>query len=114
MRSEAYKESELRILKTEIDFRKSDKLKEEFSLFQNEPNPFNSVTKIEFYLPKTDEITFTVYNAAGKLLYTKEGSFGSGMQSITINREEIDGSGVLFYQLKSGDFKAIKKMIILD
>ena len=38
----------------------------EYSLSQNYPNPFNPTTKIDFNLPRSDDVNVTIYNLVGQ------------------------------------------------
>ena len=48
-------------------------LPEEYILYQNNPNPFNPVTKIEFYLPRVAKWNLTVYNVNGQAVEKFDG-----------------------------------------
>jgi len=93
--------------------KKSDPLVTIFSLHQNYPNPFNPATKIEFDVPMTSHVTLKVFNVLGqevKLL--KNEMMTPGFKAV-----EFDGSGlpsgVYYYKLITGNFIAIKKMLLL-
>lgn len=84
-----------------------------YSLFQNIPNPFNPLTKIEFALPKASFTNLTIYDLLGREVATlineelKPGTYEA----------EWDGSnfssGIYFYKLETGDFTETKKMVLM-
>ncbi len=84
-----------------------------FELFQNFPNPFNPVTKIEFNLAKVSDVKLSVYNSLGKevasFFYPKQ---QAGKHTAVFNGGSLS-SGVYFYKLTAGDFTDIKSMILL-
>lgn len=89
-----------------------------YDLMNNYPNPFNPATNIKFALPKGSRITLKIYDLLGRevrVLINKEMEAGYH-QTIWDGR---NGSGVsvptglYFYQLIAGDFKATKKMMLL-
>jgi hypothetical protein len=89
-----------------------------FSLFQNQPNPFNPTTQISYYLPKASHAKLTVYNVLGqsvRVLY--DGYQEAGMQTVTWDGRNSDGvelsSGIYFYRLQAGDFNQTKKMSLM-
>ena len=86
----------------------------EFALFQNEPNPFDNVTRIGFELPSASSATLTVFDVTGKVVSVVRGDFAQGANTITLDRSDLNTSGVLYYQLESGEFTATKKMIVID
>ncbi|NNF33416.1 MAG: T9SS type A sorting domain-containing protein [Saprospiraceae bacterium] len=87
---------------------------EEFSLMQNTPNPFNEVTEIRFMLPKDMNVTFTVFDVTGKVVKMVHDNFNAGMNQIRITKDELETTGVMYYQLEAGQFTATKKMVILQ
>jgi hypothetical protein len=44
----------------------------------------------------------------------KRGNYDRGANVVTIDKAEVGTSGVLYYQLESGDFTATKKMIVIE
>jgi len=85
----------------------------EFSLSQNYPNPFNPSTTIEFTLPKSEFVELKIYNILGKevsILVSKK--LNQGNYTYTFDGSNL-ASGVYYYQLVAGDFRQVKKMILL-
>ena len=109
-RSEAYRGSDLEISKITLEYRNSEV---SYTLYQNEPNPFTEITVIGFDLPETSEYTLTVYDVTGKVVkvYNAEGTAGYNAQ--TLDKKDVNVSGVLYYRLESGDYTATKKMIMI-
>ena len=114
--AEAYIGRNLEVLGSDIVFRtnEGDVAANAFSLFQNEPNPFNGATVIGFELPATAEATLSVYDVTGKVLYTRVNTFSKGYNTVTLTRDELASTGVLYYKLESGNNVATMKMIIID
>jgi len=83
------------------------------NLGQNYPNPFNPVTTITFEIPQSGFVSLKVYNVLGEevaTLISDELLSGS-------HRYQWDASacasGVYYYQLRAGDFREVRKMIVL-
>jgi hypothetical protein len=85
-----------------------------FELMQNSPNPFENATTIGFTLGEAGPATLTVFDVTGKTVRVENGSFDRGYNEITLTKGELGTSGVLYYQLESGDFTATRKMILID
>lgn len=91
----------------------SNSIVSDFSLKQNYPNPFNPSTKIEFSLNSRANIQLNIYNALGQKIATLVNSnLEAGIHSVTLNAPNL-ASGIYFYELKSGSFFQIKKMMLL-
>ncbi len=86
----------------------------EFALHQNEPNPFSTTTEIGFMMPETADATMTVYDVTGKVITVIDGNYAKGYNTIELSKSDLGASGVLYYQLDSGDFTATKKMIVIE
>lgn len=100
-------------------------LPKDFSLGQNYPNPFNPTTTIPFNVTSSQfmvhnpiHTTLTVYNILGqkvRVLLDKELRVG-GYEVVWDGKDEKGkevSTGIYFYQLKTGDYKETKKMILL-
>jgi len=91
-----------------------------FHLRQNQPNPFNPATTIEFSIPQAGRAALRIYDTAGKLVRTLVDRDYAG--AVSSQRAVWDGrndaghvvrSGVYFYKLEAGDFTASRKMLLL-
>ena len=73
----------------------------EFILYQNYPNPFNPVTIIKYGLPKTQNITFEIYNILGqKVLTLFDGLQNAGYHTVTLDASQLP-SGIYVYSIWS-------------
>jgi len=93
-------------------------LPNEYSLAQNNPNPFNPSTKIQFELPRAGHIRLTVFNVLGQTVRTLcDEKLPGGKHSVIFDGKNNNGgkiaSGIYFYRLEAGDFTQSKKMILL-
>ena len=86
---------------------------DEFALFQNTPNPFNSSTTIEYQIPQGGNLYLAVYNVYGQIVTVlSDGIVETGNHSVKWNAEDMP-SGIYFYQLKADGFTATRKMLLL-
>jgi hypothetical protein len=86
---------------------------EDFSLSQNYPNPFNPVTKIEFQIPKSEQVNLTIYDILGqKIAALIDERLAAGKHDFEWNAANFS-SGIYFYSLKAGDFLQVKKMLLV-
>jgi hypothetical protein len=90
-----------------------------FALGPNFPNPFNPETKISFEVPAgwTAPVTLRIFNLQGQLIATLvEGVMPPGMHNIVWNGKDQFGqtvsTGVYLYQIVSGDYRAVRKMLM--
>jgi hypothetical protein len=97
-----------------VDLRFVDGTAKEFALYQNVPNPFESKTIIRFDLPEAGAGTLTLFDQTGKVVKEVNGDYSAGTNQIELRRSDVNGSGMLYYRLESGDYSAAKKMVIID
>ena len=84
-----------------------------YSLSQNYPNPFNPVTKIAFSLPKNGDVKLVVYDILGKEVATLVNDYRTaGTHSVEFNASNL-ASGVYLYRIEAGDFRDVKKMMLV-
>jgi hypothetical protein len=84
-----------------------------YFLEQNYPNPFNPSTTIQFTLPKSEFVELKVYNILGKEVSTLvSNKLNQGNHTYQFDGRNL-ASGVYCYQLVAGDYRDVKKMILL-
>lgn len=86
---------------------------EELEVFQNEPNPFSSVSRIPFSIKKGQNISLDVFDAKGKLVYKETQFFNKGVNEFVINSGDLLGSGIMVYRISSENAIATRKMIVV-
>jgi hypothetical protein len=83
-----------------------------FVLKQNYPNPFNPETTIEFILEKDAQVKLTIYNVLGEKIFTiLNQRLNAGSHKAHFNGRLLP-TGILFYELKVNNQKAIKRMVL--
>ena len=95
----------------------------EFRLMQNYPNPFNPDTWFPYELPTDTTVIIRIYDVnghlvrhldlgkqkAGSYIYKEKAAYWDG----TDQTGKSVSSGLYFYTLEAGDFRATKRMVIL-
>ena len=85
----------------------------------NYPNPFNPITTIEFTTENTKTHTeLIIHNIRGQKVKTLiNEKLDAGNHSIVWNGTDDNGqvvsSGVYFYEMNTGDYTSVKKMILM-
>ncbi len=108
-KKEAYN-SELEVMDVDLQYRGENA---GYALYQNTPNPFSDYTEISFTLPKKSECTISIYDLTGKVVKVINNEFEQGRNSVRVNKNDLNVSGVLYYVLETEEFTATKKMIVL-
>ena len=91
----------------------------ETALQQNNPNPFNLSTVIPFSLAEAAPVHLTIYNALGQeVRWLIAGvQMNAGMHKVVWDGKDALGrlvsSGVYMYEMKAGDFRTIRRMLLL-
>ncbi len=84
-----------------------------FRLSQNYPNPFNPTTNIAYSIPRNVHVNIKIYNMLGQevasLIHQK---MSPGNYICRWNAQEIS-SGIYFYVMTAGNFRQIKKMVLV-
>jgi hypothetical protein len=88
------------------------------ALYQNEPNPFNPMTRISFDLAQQGQVEIRIFDVAGHLVRKLvDAKLPGARHEVTWNGLDEAGrrvsSGVYFYQLRTDDYLATKKMVVL-
>lgn len=84
-----------------------------FTLEQNFPNPFNPATTIRYSLPSAEHVQLVIYDLTGrrvKTLINKRQNAGS--YRVNFNAGRLS-SGVYYYRLEAGEFRQVRRMMLL-
>jgi len=84
------------------------------TLYQNYPNPFDQRTVIGINLAQGGRGTLKIVDLTGRTIKTITREWLKGYQEIVLDKSELSGKGLLFYQFESDFFTANKRMILLD
>jgi flagellar hook assembly protein FlgD len=87
-------------------------------LQQNYPNPFNPLTAIEFSIPVEFKVSLMIYDLMGREVRTLINSnLKPGYHKVFWNGTDHFGklvaSGMYFTVMQSGDFRDVRKMVLL-
>jgi hypothetical protein len=90
----------------------------EFSLLQNFPNPFNPETTIKYNLAEGADVHLRIYNIVGQVVRTLVAERQSaGRYQVrwegTDDRGMTVSSGIYFYQISTGKFQDVKRLMLL-
>ena len=111
--AEAYNTNSERIA-IGLKFNNSEHSEEPFTLYQNEPNPFESETKISFNVPQPTMGKLTIYDATGRVMKTMKTVFDKGYNDIIVPKSDLHNAGVYFYRIDTPTHSATKKMILVN
>jgi Secretion system C-terminal sorting domain len=109
---EPRKDDDYGTIVTEV-FKEQNTLPTGFKLEQNYPNPFNPMTTIRYLVPIASKVTLRVYNILGQEVESLfDGQAGAGAYVVQFDASRL-ATGVYFYELRAGDYRDIKKMVLL-
>jgi hypothetical protein len=84
-----------------------------FELKQNYPNPFNPSTVISYQLAAYSQVILKVYDILGNSVSTLVNETqDAGKYDVQFDASNLS-NGVYFYQIKAGNYKSTKKMILM-
>jgi len=84
-----------------------------FTLSQNYPNPFNPSTTIQYTVPVRSMVTLRIYNILGQEVESLVNmEQGNGSYVVQYNASRLS-TGVYFYELRAGNYRDVKKMLLL-
>jgi hypothetical protein len=91
----------------------SSNVPKNFNLYQNYPNPFNPSTNIKFDIVKQAPVRLVVYDILGRQVDVlvndnlRPGTYEVNYSSLKLS------SGVYFYEMTAGDYRDVRKMILI-
>ncbi len=90
----------------------------EFFISQNYPNPFNPFTTVSYGLPADSEVRIDIFNVLGQRVVRLVDEYQTaGFKSIVWDGNDASGdnvsSGIYFYTIEAGDYRASRKMLLI-
>ena len=86
--------------------------KQQFTLEQNRPNPFNRSTFISYSIPRSAHVTIIIYDLQGRVVKIVENATRkAGKYTIETDNSRM-AKGLYFYSLQADEFTTTKKMIL--
>jgi hypothetical protein len=106
------------VVSSVTDVEPGDAIARSFALYQNEPNPFNPMTKVMFDMPEERRVSLAIYDASGRRIKTLvDGVLRSGRHEIAWNGLNDSGegvaSGVYFLRMEAGAYTDRIKMTLV-
>jgi hypothetical protein len=85
----------------------------EYALYQNYPNPFNSSTTIRFDIKEAGRVSIKVFDLLGREVVTLVNEqLSAGTHTVSWDALGV-ASGIYLYRIKSGEFSATRKLLLL-
>ena len=85
----------------------------DYNLKQNYPNPFNPKTQICFSLKENSFVSLKVFDVLGKeIIVLVNQVLNAGNHQVEFDGNNFD-SGIYFYEIKTSNFRDIKKLILV-
>jgi hypothetical protein len=98
---------------TGVEISRNPEVPATYSLAQNYPNPFNPSTTLEYSLPVSGQTTLKIFNVLGQEVRTLVNDTQiAGKYSVRFDASTLS-SGVYFYRLVAGEFREVKRMLLL-
>jgi len=96
------------VVGTSIDMSKGNV----FAVAQNQPNPVDGQTSIEFFIPKSGKVQLKIVNALGEVIENQEFDYQTGSHKIVLNTQSYQ-SGVYYYAVTfEGAVKTFKMIVV--
>jgi hypothetical protein len=102
---------------TNLDIPTPANTRSTFGLYPNHPNPFNTETMIRFSLTKNANVEIEIFNINGQHIRSlAQGRYAAGIHTLRWDgrddRETLVSSGIYLCQIKSGDNRIVRRMIL--
>ena len=85
-----------------------------FTVLPAEPNPWNQMTTIGFYIPESGLVNLTVYDLTGKIHLVEKKEWSKGYHELKLDGTQFEHAGVYYYQLDYKDATQTGKMVKVE
>lgn len=77
------------------------------------PNPFSSQSKLSFEIAKSNNLTLSIIDPKGQVVYKKQDFYSAGKHNILLSKDMFPAAGNYICELVSPDFKITQRLIHL-
>ena len=96
-----------------LEIQRPKSLKQDFTVYRNYPNPFNSTTTIQYFLPEQSYVKIEVYNVLGEKIKTLvDGEQIANLYRIKFNAESLP-SGIYLCRIVINNIVNKQKLVLL-
>jgi hypothetical protein len=81
-------------------------------LMQNSPNPFIEMTLLWFRLPAITDVVLRIFDAMGKEINTKAGTYQAGENQLVLHRADLREPGFYTCRLETPFGTASRKLMM--
>ena len=97
---------------------RSETLPQGFALEQNFPNPFNPFTTLRYDLPEDSFVNITIYDMMGRQVKTlinglQKPGYKTVQWDTTNDKNRPVSAGLYLYTIQAGEFRQVRKMVLL-
>jgi len=78
------------------------------------PNPWKAETTINFILPESDEVSFTLVDISGRELYSTTKYFKSGHHQYQLRASDFQAKGMVLFEIKTSKHTDVIKLIVAE
>ena len=89
-------------------------MSEESEIISVTPNPWITMTEVNFYIAQEGEGIWEFYDVNGRKLHRVTDEYTAGLHTLILTREQINATGVIYAKLTTDQSVAEYKMIIVD
>jgi hypothetical protein len=91
----------------------AEDLPTEFTLRQNYPNPFNPTTTIRYELPAAAHVEIVLFDVLGReVRRLVDADRKAGRYDVVVNAADL-ASGMYVYRIAAGDYRNLRKMMVV-
>ncbi|GEM_PF-1755318 len=81
---------------------------------QNIPNPFDHQTRIGILLSQEIRGLLKITDLLGRTIKLYDQVWPKGYHEVILDRNELGGNGIFYYSFECKNFKAVRKMVLMD
>ena len=89
-------------------------LKNELDILSCFPNPWKDETTVSFYLPESDQVSFTLFDVSGREIFSTTSNLKSGHHQHQIKSSDFKARGMLLLEIKTSKHSKVMKLVLAE
>lgn len=78
------------------------------------PNPWKEETTVSFYIPESDQVSFTLFDVSGREIFSTSTYLKRGHQQYQLRSSDFKARGMLVLEIKTAKYSEVMKLIVTE
>lgn len=86
----------------------------DLQILSSAPNPWKEETIINFYMPESEQVNFTLFDISGREIFSTSSYLKSGHHQHQLKSSDFKARGILLLEIKTAKYSEVMRLIVTE